>query len=216
MAKKNEASVVLDAPLPSMSTLPEFEGVQPVGVVTKINGASQRITRAIHLGESGVALVEWRSEAINHKRTKDGLKRHQTLDVLEMWELPAEQSDLLLAQARRQKRIEDDERTGAQPIVGLEDAGDQVVTDNAGVVMTDGEVAEATGKPLIPDDSGDTPPWLGYEELKASEVIDRLKATDNRELVLAVGDFEESHRARKTVMDAAMHRSAELLAKEER
>jgi hypothetical protein len=55
------------------------------------------------------------------------------------------------------------------------------------------------------------PPYVDYDTVTAKEIIARLTASTDRAHVLAVGDFEESHKNRPSVMQAAMKRSAELL-----
>jgi hypothetical protein len=44
-------------------------------------------------------------------------------------------------------------------------------------------------------------PWESYREMKAGDVIDRLRGADTAELA-AVELYELSHRQRQTVLDA--------------
>lgn len=218
MAKRNKkASVVIEPPLPGASDLPVFEGVQPVGVVTKINGSSQRIGRAIHLGEKGVALVEWTGENIAHKRGKDGTKRHQTLDVLDLYEVSSDRANEWLAEVRAEHR----KKNPQMSLEDLEGPGGAVKVDGSGVVMTDKEAAEAlasdleavaeleAGRAKKPDDAA---PWDGYDEMGVAAIKTRLDETTDRSLVLAAGMWEDAHKKRSGVVDAVTRRGAQLLA----
>lgn len=200
--------------------LPEFEGRRPVGVVTKVNGSGERIHRSMALGEKVLLLVETTVSEVNHKQTKEGLKRHHTLVVDDLWETPEGEVSELLARCRQAYHDAERDRTGQLTIDDVEDQSVAVTVDAFGVAMTDAERAEAAGdvvelerrraakQPGAADDA--VPPFLGYEDLTASDVVERLTATDDRALVLAIGDFEAGHRNRKTVLDACVRRGGEL------
>lgn len=136
----------VDAGAVRPARLPEFEGRIPVGVVTKLNGASQRISRAIHVDEVGVALVEWECGDVSHGRTKDGLKRRQTLDVLELFELGGAGGRRLLNHMK--ERYRDGQAVDPLPFgqaadeALITDAIAAGVTDASGVALTPTEAAE--------------------------------------------------------------------------
>lgn len=125
--------------------LPEFEGIIPVGIVTNMTGVSQRISRAIHIDELGVAVVEWELDSVNHKRTKDGVKRHQALKVLELFELEGSTGRRLLNHLKERYRAADDvdplpfKHSGDEALVDAVIAGR---TDGSGVAFTPSEAAE--------------------------------------------------------------------------
>lgn len=140
-----DEAVESELPPPAPARLPEFEGIFPVGVVTNMTGVSQRISRAIHIDERGVAVVEWELDSVNHKRTKDGVKRHQALKVLELFELEGSTGRRLLNHLKERYRAADDvdplpfKHSGDEALVDAVIAGR---TDGSGVAMTPSEAAE--------------------------------------------------------------------------
>jgi hypothetical protein len=208
----------------SIGDLPEFEGIIPVGVVTKLKGASQRIHRPIHLGERGVALVEYESVDIGHKDTKDGVKRHQVLAVSEMYDIGSDRAAELLQEFRAAYRQADDARKGREPLFPDPDApaGVEVKVDGSGVVVTPGDEQddwegdraafdelEAARAKRRAEEAGGVP-FDGYENLGARQVVAYIKRQSSREHVLAIGEWEESNANRPSVVSAVTKRSAEL------
>lgn len=218
MAKRKK-SAVIEPPFPGASDLPEMDGVQPVGVITKIKGATQTIPRAIHYGERGVSVVEWQADDVAAKRTKDGMKRQQTLTTLELHDLPKCPGcgcDLL-TEARAERR-----RQNPQLSIEDVDQGDERKADAAGVALTpeeekalaafNGDV-DATVELEAGRNGGEgRPPFDGYETLGVGAIKNRLDQMDNRVDVLLVGAWEDSHRKRSGVLDAVSRRSGQLLA----
>lgn len=54
-------------------------------------------------------------------------------------------------------------------------------------------------------------PWPGYEQSSAKEIRDHLGGMDDRDEVFGVAAWEEAHGGRKTIVEAATRRAAELL-----
>lgn len=223
MGKRKTAAAtgLIEAPFPGASDLPEFEGVQPVGVVTKIKGASQRITRAIHFEERGLALVEWKNDDISHKRTKkEGVKRHQTLDVLDLHEhtgrCPNCDTDLLAA--LRQAYRDANPQLSIDDVDQAAELGRALRTDESGVVMTPAEAEEALAADraavaeLEAGRDNDIEPFDGYDRLGVGAIKNRLEHENNRITVLLVGAYEDRHKQRASVLDAVSRRSAQMLA----
>lgn len=224
MGKGKKGAAVISAPLPGASDLPEFEGVQPVGVVTKIRGASQRITRAIHIDETGLALVEWKNDDIGHKRTKkEGVKRHQALDVLDLHELvggkcPECACDLLAA-IRAEYRKKDPQ--GSLDDVDPAELGDQRKAAD-GVALTpeeekalaafNGDVEAAAELEAGRNGGEGLPPWDEYDTHGVGVIVNRLNQSEDRMLVLIVGAYESANKNRAGVNEAVTRRSAQLLA----
>lgn len=128
-----EALVVdLSAPLP------DFEGRTPVGVLTSLQGAGQRIVRALHNDEEVILVVRTKVVNVAHPMTKEGMKRSHTLKVDDMYELPGRIGTRLLGQCAKAYRLADDSRHGRTALEGLVGEGDgiEVTTDGAGVVLT--------------------------------------------------------------------------------
>lgn len=125
--------------------LPEFEGTIPVGVITSLTGVSQRINRALHLGEKVIGLFEADVDEIKHKRTKEGVKRHQSVKVLELFEFEDRTGRRLLNHLKERYRHAE----GVDPLP-FKYAGDEAMvdgivegrTDASGVAMTPTEAAE--------------------------------------------------------------------------
>lgn len=132
--------------------LPEFEGIIPVGVVTKITGTGQRITRPLHYGERGVLVVEYEVANVAHGKTADGMKRIQTLTVDDFYELEGKAGTTLLRSLRQAYKIADDRRSGREPLEGnyVEPTGSglEVTVDGHGNVLTSSEAAAARGEVL--------------------------------------------------------------------
>lgn len=136
--------------------LPEFEGRLPVGVLTKVNGAGQRIVRPLHLEEKVIVIVEAKVSNVGHAITNDGVKRVHTLAVDDLYELEGKEGQRLLRHLREAYRTADDARHGrtALPIDGIDGPDIEVTTDGNGTVLTPGEIAAAQGIDLA-DDSRD-------------------------------------------------------------
>ncbi len=311
--------------------IPEFEGIRPVGVVTRVNGTGERITRGMHLGERGVLVVEYEVSNVGHGRTAQGVKRIQTLGSLDLFELEGRAGQRILNALRQAHKASDDLRHGRADLLGEHagQAGWKMTpdgwTDSTGRLLSDEELAEIRGtliekaandpqldpvalvfsdgsRTLWPDDypAGTARPWAadfvgelqvrevldgmtgeqlavwteddederlrlleeaaaaeeaagdrdafaevlagrgesldddpfvglpgddgkeigpldpgepidGYEHLSAKEVRDRLLAMTDRDAVFAVATWEEDHGGRKTIIEAAGRRAAELL-----
>lgn len=127
--------------------LPEFEGRLPVGVLTKVNGAGQRIVRPLHLEERVVLIVEAKVSNVGHAITNDGVKRVHTLAVDDLYELEGKEGQRLVRVLREAYRLADDQRAGRQtlPIEGLNGHGPEVTTDDHGNVLTPSEIAGLQG-----------------------------------------------------------------------
>ncbi len=145
-------TVAVQPALPTLE-LPDFEGVKPVGVVTKLNGAGQRIARAMHIDEKVVLVVEAQVSNVGHGRTGDGVKRIHVLSVLDVYELEGKPGAVLLRSLRAAHKIAADRRDGKEPLDGVDQPeptgeGLEVRVDSSGVVLTDVEAAEARGEIL--------------------------------------------------------------------
>lgn len=133
--------VVAQPALPTLE-LPDFEGIRPVGVVTKVNGAGSRIARPLHLEERVVLVVEVEVSNVGHAATDAGVKRIQTTTVKDLYELEGKAGKTLLRSLRQAYAIADDQRHGRRPILAdLEQpdgnaAGVDVVVDEQGRVHT--------------------------------------------------------------------------------
>lgn len=150
---KTPDSVAVQPALPTLE-LPEFEGIRPVGVVTRVNGTGQRIARAMHIDERVVLVVEAEVADVGHGRTADGVKRVHKLTVLDVYELEGKPGAQLLRSLRAAHKIASDRRDGKEPLGGeLEqpdptELGIEVVVDGA-VVLTTTEAAERRGE-IVP------------------------------------------------------------------
>lgn len=142
-----EPEVVIESALPF--GLPDFEGLKPVGVVTKVNGTGQRIGRAMHLEERGVVVVEYEVSNVGHSATDDGIKRVHTLKVRDLYELEGKAGKKLLRGLRAAYRLADDARHGRRRLGLVGDdpavAGVEVTTDGSGVLVTPGERGDLAG-----------------------------------------------------------------------
>jgi len=147
---------VTDEPLyerPADLELPEFEGVIPVGVVTRVSGTGQRITRPIHYQERVLLLVEASATSVGHSKTNDGMKRVHTLAVTDLYELTGPDAEKVLAGARAAYRLSDDAAHGRASLEFDDTAQPIISTD--GVILTAREVAEQRGEQLPGDALGD-------------------------------------------------------------
>lgn len=148
--------VAMQPALPTLE-LPDFEGLKPVGVVTKVNGAGNRIARAMHLDDRIVLVIEAEVSNVGHASTDDGVKRVHTLRVKDLYELEGKAGLTLLRSLRQAYRIADDTRHGRKPILAdLEQpdgngAGIDVVVDDKGRIHTApiGEGETLDGLPLV-------------------------------------------------------------------
>lgn len=194
MARKKKG--LIEAPAP-IEGLPDCDGKPVVGVVSKFSGTSQRIQRAIEMDERGFALVEWKSDDWGHKRSKDGIKRHQTLAVLDLYELDDDDVDGLV-QKYRSRYHADDPQLSIDEVDQAELAA-ALAIDQSGVALTPTEAAEANGTaaPTLP-------PFFGFLDLTAEQIIERIgTCTDaDLELVDAIDAWEESHEQRDDVLAA--------------
>lgn len=163
-------------PEPPTGELPEFEGIQPVGVITKVTGAGQRIRRAMHMDERVVIVVEAEIAKVGHDRTDDGVKRVHTLKTLDLFELGGRAGKRLLNHLKERYRQAEE----VDPLP-FKEAGDEALvadalgkTDASGVAITRDELAELgladpSNDPVMvvlddgtralwPDDWGSKPP----------------------------------------------------------
>lgn len=156
--------ITVTTALPSFE-LPDFEGTRPVGVVTKLNGAGERIQRAMHLGERGVLLVEYEVANVGHSSTKGGVKRAHTLKVLDLYELEGKPGRRLLNAARQAYRTADNERHG-RPLDGLlaEHAA------GAGWRITPEGYTDASGRPITAEE---------LAEIQGTKVAAKIEASAN-------------------------------------
>lgn len=142
------ADLAVQPALPSLD-LPEFEGITPVAVLTRLKGTGQRVHRAIHPEDGKVILlVEAELSDVQHPKTKEGWKRVQILAASEMYLLEGKTSKRLLAGAKEAYRLADDARHGRQALaVGAAAAvlGEKGFTDASGTPLTDEDLAELRG-----------------------------------------------------------------------
>jgi hypothetical protein len=147
--------------------LPDFEGQKPVGVVTRLNGAGQRITRPIGIGERGVLVVEYENIGVNHLETKDGIKRVHTLSVKDLYEVEGKTGLKLLSNMRLQAKQQEDDRAGRMTLDVDPKTDHGLTLDENGTALTDDEVAEA---------KGETPDLLQGEEPGVLVFADKSRA----------------------------------------
>jgi hypothetical protein len=181
-----------------MTGLPEIDGIQPVGVVTKIRGTGQRIDRSLHLGEKILVLVEAEvDEAYKLKQTGDGPKLHQVLQVVDLYELDDEDINVkaLLRETRSFYRERDDRRAGRTPLPSDDTRQPEGVAgfvDGSGVVMSAAEIAEARGIDLDP--AGDVIVEVAQEAVtNAADVkkrVDQVKKDGKKSVLLLVANGE--------------------------
>lgn len=142
------ADIAVQPALPSLG-LPEFEGIIPVAVLTRLKGTGQRVHRAIHHGEKVILLVEAELADVQHPKTKEGVKRVQILAATDLYLLEGKASKRILSGAKEAYRLADDARHGrkafpigaAAPVLGPEGW-----TDENGTVLSDEDVAERRGE----------------------------------------------------------------------
>lgn len=131
--------------------LPEFEGTAPIGVVTKVTGTGQRITRAMHYEERVLLLVEAEVGNVAHVKTGDGMKRVHGLAVRDLYELDADEGQALLRKHRSKYRQIEDEKAGRNPLAFDDTAQPAQYIADGGVVLTGREIAEQRGEIYDPD-----------------------------------------------------------------
>lgn len=148
---EDDAAIAVQPALPAFE-LPDFEGLKPTGVVTKLNGAGQRIIRAMHLDESIVLLVEARVSNVGHLKTDGGVHRVHTLKVDDLYEVAGKPGRRLLNLARSAYRTADDQRNGRAPLP-LEKTGIVLgpdgYTDGNGNLLSDEDLAEIRGDQFL-------------------------------------------------------------------
>lgn len=207
-----EPGGVVDTPAPRIDLPQDGKGRHPIGVKLRLNGACGRILHAHDTGDRIVMLVEARVKKAGHDDTNDGLLWEESAKVLDSWELDAGEAHELLTRKRREYHADDQ-------LTIDDELGAPVTTDGSGVVMTDQERAEALAADqaavteLEAARKGRVAPWDDYDTLTIEGIRNRLEQTDDRQLVLATGDYEESNKNRTGVLDAVSKRSAILLAR---
>lgn len=126
--------------------LPDFEGVTPAGVDTKVTGAGQRIERALHLEERLIVLAEVEVTNVAHAAGKDGVRRSHTLQVRDLYELGGKEGRRQLARLRTSFRQARDEALGRTALPLFDDTSTpECFTDASGVLLTPEELAEKQG-----------------------------------------------------------------------
>lgn len=123
--------------------------------------------------------------------------------------LEAQAARIALAKEIEGQRTFNDELDDVEDLEGEDrefEEDDDVAEELAQIAREDREAHEETMAARGPQ-----PPYVDYDAVTAKEIIARLNASTDRAHVLAVGDFEESHKNRSSVMTVAMKRSAELL-----
>jgi hypothetical protein len=144
----DETVVAPSLPIP----LPTFEGIQPVGVVCKLNGAGSRIVRAMHYEERVVLVVEAEVSNVGHGKTGDGMKRIHTLSVKDLFELEGKPGATLIRSLRQAYKLSEDQRAGRTAFEGIGDVdpadGLELHVDESGAVLTTAELAERRGELL--------------------------------------------------------------------
>lgn len=185
----------------------DFEGREIAGVNTRFRGATQRITREVHLDERVFTIHESVGGEVSFRDTGDGRKRHQALDTEDVWELTETEAREIIAR----KRAEAIEAGTFEGQMTLDDAGEHLVTDESGVVMTPGERAALVGEPSpAKGGRGGLPPIDGYVAMSASETITAIAALDDLKTVEAVIAYEAATKGRTSVLAAAKARSDAL------
>lgn len=147
--------------------LPDFEGLKPIGVITKVSGAGQRITRPLGLEQRVILVVEAVVSGVDHKTTNDGVKRIHTLAVKDLYEAEGKEGKKLLSTMRQHAKKVEDERSGRLTVPGVDttpktDHGQ--VLDNNGVALTPEEVAAARGEEVTDLTQGEDPIALIFSD----------------------------------------------------
>lgn len=155
--------VALQPSLPA--GLPEFEGLIPVGVVTRLNGAGERITRALHYGDRVVLLVEAEVTNVGHGKTSQGMKRIHTLTALDLYELEGRAGRRILNAAKQSYRLADDQRHGKIPDLLKEHAA------GAGWRITPDGYVDASGRLILPEELAEIQ-GVQYEVAANDESLD--------------------------------------------
>lgn len=210
--------------------LPEFEGRLPVGVLTKVNGAGQRIVRPLHLEEKVIVIVEAKVSNVGHAITNDGVKRVHTLAVDDLYELEGKEGQRLLRHLREAYRTADDARHGrtALPIDGIDGPDMAVTTDGNGTVLTPGEVAELQGidladgsrdpivvvlddgsRSLWPDEFERGEPRPSVGDVRECMVVKEILDADTGETLAALTDDELAARLVDLEAEAQAKEAAE-------
>lgn len=149
MDENDVADIGIQTALPV--DLPDFEGRKPVGVVTRVNGAGERISRAMHYEERVVLIVEGTIGNVGHGKTAQGMKRIQTISVEDLFEIEGRAGTRILNACRQSYRTADDARHGRRDLLGehAKQAGWKMTpdgwTDATGRLLDDQELAEIRG-----------------------------------------------------------------------
>lgn len=177
---------------PKRPSLGEFEGLPVVGVMLELRNAAGGLNEALsvapvvhHLGDEfdvtcRVKLVKVRHQSRDGKDEPDGPQmRVEIADVIRA---------VLVDQSLVQGEFDRQAKALAE---AKEIAGQQSLDDAAG----DGEQ-----EPAAPTD----PPFLGYDDLTADEVIERVEALDDGDvdMVDAIERWEEANGGRAPVLAA--------------
>lgn len=173
----------------SAAPLPEFEGLQPVAVVSKLNGAGQRIRRPMHLGERVLLLVEAEVAAVGHGRTDEGVKRLHTLKVEDLWEIGGRVGRRFANEVKQAWAAANDvdplpmKVAGDRALteaLGLGDTGDPVVAvfANAARAVWPDDFPKGAGRPkvgdrlAVPGDAGDDELVVELVDCTSGRVLD--------------------------------------------
>lgn len=131
--------------------LPDFEGRKPVGVVTRVNGAGERISRAMHYDEHVVLIIEGTIGNVGHGKTAQGMKRVQTITVDDLYEIEGRAGQRILNACRQAYRTADDARHNVPDLLKehARQAGWKMSpdgwTDSTGRLLVAEELAEIRG-----------------------------------------------------------------------
>lgn len=224
----------LELVYPPPVELPEFEGQIPATVNTRLTGTSQRITRPIHHGEKVILLVEASVADVRHPKNKDGLQRLQMLQADEVYELPGQPGELLLRHTKKAWRLATESSSPA--LAGFDELegdvdGAPLTVDGNGVVLTGGDM-EALGLVDADDDDDaavadqleqarvkktegqlvNRAPFEGYDKATIDLIglwldEDCPSASEAEHVRL----YEEAHKGRKKVIQAAQDRVASFM-----
>lgn len=191
-------------------------GIETVGRKTSISGSTDRLDRDLAFGERFTVVLDVRVTSVGVVTSGNGPILDRKLTILDLYELEGQRGRDVLAALRAERRMNDDAGTGAQVLPGF--GG---VTDAAGVVLTPGDLAEASGDGYAsggpPEELDDDmraalaadEPWEGYAKDTIAGVVGHL--TDGRERYLAVGAwdavlqhvwiYEAAHKARRGILE---------------
>lgn len=132
--------------------LPEYNGVQPVGVVSKVGGGAETISRAIDYGERVVVVIDGRLDDFAIKPTKQGPKLVQKIVVDDLYEIPGASGKRILAHLRQSYRTAQDARSGRRSLLGEDGGpvlGERGWMSPDGSVLTEEDLAEVRGDPIL-------------------------------------------------------------------